>query len=93
MAQRARVHAFFGGMVQGVNFRYWTTTYARQIGLRGYVKNLLDGRVELVAEGQRDLLEELLSQIKRGRLGRYIADVQTEWGDYTGQFEDFDIRF
>lgn len=93
MAQRARLQAFFSGMVQGVNFRYWTTTYARGLRVTGYVKNLFDGRVELVAEGQGNLLEELLSQIKGGRLGRYIDDVQLNWDDYTGEFEAFDIRF
>ena len=63
MAQK-RIHAFFSGKVQGVGFRYTTKQYATKLGLIGWVKNLPDARVEMVAEGEEKQLTTLLTQLE-----------------------------
>ena len=66
----ARLHASVRGLVQGVSFRYYTLHRARELGLRGYVRNLWDGSVEVVAEGPRQSLEQLLTWLHQGHLPR-----------------------
>lgn len=58
-----RVTAFVRGEVQGVGFRWWTSAQARELGLVGYAKNLPDGRVEVLAQGDRDAVRELVSRL------------------------------
>lgn len=79
-------------MVQGVGFRYAARDMAVALGLTGWVRNLRDGRVEVVAEGSRDILKVFMDRVA-GRMGRYIKNADIEWGEATGEFNDFDIRF
>lgn len=86
---RCNVH--YAGRVQGVGFRATAASLARRLGLRGYVRNLRDGRVEMVAEGEPQDVERLLAQI-----GDYFGDCiagsdRTEVGA-TGEFDRFEIR-
>ena len=76
-----RVRAFVSGRVQGVGFRYFTQHEARRLGLNGYVRNLPDGRVEVVAEGSRRALEALVSALREGPAGAWVRGVQVEWTD------------
>lgn len=92
-SDKVRVHAIYGGRVQGVGLRFTAQRYANEIGVFGYVKNLWDGRVEIVAEGERKKVENFLERIKNGPLSHYIDDVETRFSEYTGQFRDFHIRF
>jgi len=85
---RADIH--FIGTVQGVGFRYTTLSFAQQLSLRGWVKNLSDGSVEAVIEGPREKIEELLSRLK-GQFGSFIRDQQIEWGEYRGEYDKFFI--
>ena len=85
-----RAHIFFSGSVQGVGFRYTCLSLARQFQLTGWVKNLSDGRVESVIEGPRATIEELLLKLK-GEFGSFIRDVQIEWLDPRGDFDEFSI--
>jgi acylphosphatase len=78
-------------MVQGVGFRYTAQDVASSLGLTGWVKNLYDGRVEVLAEGKLDDLKDFTNKIA-GCMGRYIKDADMEWGGATGEFSDFDIR-
>lgn len=61
-----RVHVFVSGRVQGVGFRFFTETAARNLGLTGWVRNLSDGRVEAVIEGPSDKVAALLDQMRKG---------------------------
>jgi len=64
MTTRSRIHAIFSGEVQGVGFRYHARNIAEELGVSGWVRNLDDGRVELVAEGKSESLDELIKLLK-----------------------------
>lgn len=89
---KKRIHAFYSGRVQGVGFRFTTEEIARELGVCGWVKNLRDGRVELVAEAEEELLTKFLEEIKRIFSG-YIKNVEIEYCPYSGEFKDFRIEF
>jgi acylphosphatase len=87
--QRHTIH--YTGHVQGVGFRYTTHSIARNHEVTGYVRNLPDGRVELVAEGDRQEMNAFLEAI-RDRLGNHIRDERHDIGPATGEFTTFEIR-
>jgi len=89
----ARFHAFISGRVQGVAFRFFAREVASELGLTGWVSNLYDGRVEVVAEGDREKLELFLAELKKGpRLAR-VEKVEVTWEEFRAEFSDFSIRF
>ena len=79
------------GLVQGVFFRREVTTRARYLGLQGWVRNLRDGRVEAVVEGDRSRLEELIRFCRSGPPGAKVSGVEVEWLDWKGEFQGFRI--
>lgn len=81
------------GSVQGVSFRRNTKLVADKLGLTGYVKNLPDSSVEVVAEGTDDKLKELLAFCRKGPEGAYVSDVEVEYKNATNEFTGFDIRY
>ena len=82
------------GRVQGVSFRFYTERRAGALGLTGYVRNLPGGRaVEVVAEGDRDSLTQLLEWLEEGPRGARVERVDVEWLDKIRGFEDFGVRF
>jgi acylphosphatase len=83
-----RAHIHFTGTVQGVGFRYTTLSFAQQLSLTGWVKNLSDGSVQAEVEGPREKIEELLSQLK-GQFGSFIREQQIEWVASRGEFDKF----
>jgi len=85
-----RAHIHFCGTVQGVGFRYTTLSFAQQLSLTGWVKNLSDGGVEASVEGPREKIEELLSKLKV-QFGSFIRDQQVEWLEYRGDCNVFSI--
>ena len=87
--ERATVH--YSGRVQGVGFRWRVRTAAEAHRVTGFVANLRDGRVLLVAEGERDEIERFLGEV-RERLADHVADAAVAWGAATGEFGDFDVR-
>ncbi len=87
-----RVHAFVAGVVQGVWFRYFVAREARRLGLAGFVRNLPDGRVEVVAEGERAALERLVAAFRTGPPSAEVQDVRVEWSDAPDRGGDFLIR-
>lgn len=89
----ARVTAIVTGLVQGVNFRWFTQRRASELGLVGYVRNHSDGSVEFVAEGLRDALERLLDAARVGPSSAVVENVQVKWEMPTGEFHRFEIRF
>lgn len=89
---QARWDILYVGTVQGVGFRYTARAIATRLAVAGYVKNLADGRVQLVAEGDPEELARLEEAIDQA-LGRYIARSTRSVWPATGEFEGFDIRF
>ena len=86
-----RREIYYSGRVQGVGFRYTTQQVASDFDLTGFVKNLSDGRVYLVAEAEPAELRRFLSEIDR-RLGRYISDRKIAELAASGEFSNFSIR-
>ena len=81
----------YSGRVQGVGFRYTTHSIARRHDVTGYVRNLPDGRVELVADGRRQEIESFLREI-RDHFSGHIRDERSDVQPATGEFTSFDIR-
>jgi acylphosphatase len=81
------------GRVQGVFFRDFTRSCAYELGLKGWVRNLMDGRVEVVAEGEKDSIQKLLERLKRGPAFARVEKVDVDWEDYKGEFRDFRILY
>ena len=88
----SRIHVFYSGRVQGVGFRFSAEGLAMNLGVTGWVKNLYDGRVELVAEAEGSTLKDFLSRIEK-YFRAYIQDVDIQWQDSTGEFRNFGIKF
>jgi len=89
---RMQIHAFISGKVQGVGFRNFTMRNARRIGgINGYVKNLDDGRVELVAEGNKFDLDKLVRMIKRGPRAANVKNVKIEERPFSGKYKKFEV--
>jgi acylphosphatase len=89
----ARVTAIVTGLVQGVNFRWFTQRRASELGLVGFVRNRSDSSVEFVAEGPRDALDRLLDAARTGPPSAVVENVEVAWDTYTGEFRRFEIRF
>ena len=88
-----RLHAVVEGRVQGVSFRFYTQHRARDLGLVGYVRNLGHGSVEVVAEGPREDLAELLAFLRVGPRAAFVTEVDTRWPAPTGGFDRFEVRY
>ena len=91
MSKRARVRTFYSGRVQGVGFRYTAKNVATGFEVTGTVRNLADGRVELIAEGLRDELEGFQQAIRESGLGSLIANEETVWEEAKNEFRGFAI--
>jgi acylphosphatase len=89
MEERARI--LITGQVQGVFFRREVTDLARRLGISGWVRNLPDGRVEALAEGERARLDELIRFCHVGPRGAVVRKVEVVWSDYSGEFRGFRI--
>ncbi len=86
-----RVHILVSGLVQGVCFRAATRERANALGLAGFVRNLSDGRVEIVAEGPRAALQALAAWARRGPPGSRVEAAATKWDKPTGEYSSFAI--
>jgi len=94
MADLALMSATVYGRVQGVYFRYFVRNVARNLSLTGYVRNVTTGdAVEVQAEGEKPQLDRLLEQLKTGPPGAWVKRVEIDWSDYSGQFDNFRIRY
>ena len=89
--KRCRLHVFYSGHVQGVGFRYTTKTVAAGFEVTGTVRNLPDGRVELIAEGARAELEAFRLAIRDAGLSGLIRDEQVAWSDAQNALHGFEI--
>jgi len=91
MAEK-RVHIYVTGMVQGVSFRYYTQQQAGRCGVGGWVRNLSDGRVEAVAEGEEDGVDRLIEWCHEGPRSARVDHVEVLPETPTGEFQGFRIR-
>ncbi len=87
-----RLHATVDGFVQGVGFRMFVIESARSLRLTGWVRNTFDGKVEVVAEGDRKALEQLLSKLRQGPRSALVQNVSQDWEQATGEFSRFDVK-
>lgn len=90
--EKRRLNARIVGRVQGVGYRYYSERQARRLGLTGWVRNLADGSVELVAEGEVAHLERLLQWCRQGPPSAAVENVDASWADATGEFDQFRTR-
>ncbi len=87
----ARVHLLISGLVQGVLFRKGMMELARARSINGWVRNLRDGRVEAVAEGEKTSLEALIQFCQVGPPGAKVRSVDIQWSEYKAEFRGFKI--
>jgi len=87
----ARVHVWVSGRVQGVCFRDFAERWGSMLGLTGWVRNLWDRRVEIVAEGDKAGLERLLERLRVGPPSARVEDFEVRWEEPSGEFSDFRI--
>jgi acylphosphatase len=82
-----RAHVFVSGMVQGVNFRWYTVQHARSADVGGWVRNLPDGRVEAVFEGNEGAVQRMVDWCREGPRHARVADVEVAWEEPEGLYE------
>lgn len=87
-----RLHALVEGRVQGVGFRFFVRDVATQLGCTGWVRNRWNGEVEVLAEGELKSLEHLLKELHRGPRAAFVTNVQAQWLEASGEFQDFRVR-
>ena len=87
-----RVHVFISGKVQGVFFRSSTKDRADELGITGWVRNLADGRVEAVFEGEEGNVEKMAQWCRRGPEYARVNDVEVISEQYKGEFKEFALR-
>ncbi|MFA6356213.1 MAG: acylphosphatase [Candidatus Omnitrophota bacterium] len=86
-----RIHIYYSGRVQGVGFRFTAEAAARKFRVSGFAKNLRDGRVEVVAEGDEGRIKDFMEGV-RDMMKRHISDEQASWEPATGEFRGFGIH-
>ncbi len=90
---KKRVHLYIEGIVQGVFYRAFTRDLALRNGLTGWVRNLPDGRVEVVFEGDEDAVAKAVTECYKGPPGARVRDIEMFEEPYRGEFGDFTIRY
>ncbi|MDD5551961.1 MAG: acylphosphatase [Candidatus Pacebacteria bacterium] len=93
MAEKVRAHIFVNGFVQGVFFRQNTLKRAKKIGVFGFVRNLPDGRVEAVFEGDKDRVEKMVEWMREGPENASVNNQEFKWEEYKEEFEEFEIHY
>lgn len=86
-------HIFISGRVQGVGFRHFTKINARELSVKGWVKNLSDGRVEAIFQGDVHQVEELINRCKKGPRSAYVKKLEVEDADDTTDYSSFEVQF
>jgi acylphosphatase len=87
-----RLHAVVEGRVQGVGFRYFVLNKALELKITGWVRNTANGDVEVIAEGDREELDELLTALHKGPRSAFVTNIQEKWDTPNGEFHNFGVR-
>ncbi|MCX7857209.1 MAG: acylphosphatase [Deltaproteobacteria bacterium] len=90
---RERAQIIVRGKVQGVFFRYNTMKVAQNLGIKGWVRNLKDGSVEILCEGESKDIDELIKWCWKGPPAALVEDVNVKKEEYMGEFQTFEIRY
>lgn len=93
MNKKARAHLLISGLVQGVFFRENTRQRAENFGLKGFVRNLPNGKVEAVFEGEKEKVEKIIEWCKKGPPAAKVYNVEIKWEDFKEEFKNFEIRY
>ena len=93
MQENTKVHAIISGRVQGVFYRLETQNAANRIGVNGWVRNLRDGTVEAVFEGEKDKVKSIIAWCQNGPQNARVDQVKVNYEDYTGEFSDFKVTY
>jgi len=88
-----RICMNISGYVQGVFFRENTKKKAKELGLKGYVKNLSDGSIEVVVEGDESNLKELINFCRNNPSGSRVKSIKVDYEEVKNEFKDFEIRY
>jgi acylphosphatase len=88
-----RAHLYISGRVQGVFFRYETKAMALKLGVNGWVRNLPNGQVEALVEGEKEKVEKLIEFCRKGPPGAHVTQVDVKWESPTGEFKSFVIKY
>jgi acylphosphatase len=90
---KARAHVFIDGRVQGVFYRAFTRDLAHNLSLNGWVRNLRDGRVEALFEGEKSVIEKAIHACYEGPPGARVSNIEVKWEPYTGEEKGFSVRY
>jgi len=90
---KTRIHVFISGLVQGVFFRSETRRVAKNLDIKGWVKNLHDGRVEVLAEGEKENIDKLIEFLKVGPTAATVDKVDIKIESFKNEFNDFEIKY
>ncbi len=90
---KTRAHVFISGRVQGVFFRASTRNECRMLGLTGWVRNMPDGRVEAVFEGDKAAVDAMISWCREGPPSSRVDDVEVKREECRGEFDDFGVKY
>lgn len=88
-----RVHIYVSGIVQGVFFRHNTISKAKELGLNGWVRNLRDGRVEIICEGNGDCIDRMIEWCSEGPRDAYVENLDIRWEEFKNEFNSFQITY
>jgi acylphosphatase len=89
----ARAHIIISGRVQGVFYRAFTRELALNLDLNGWVRNLYDGNVEAVFEGEKHVIEQAIKKCHIGPPGSRVTDIEVHWETFVGDQKGFMIRY
>ena len=91
MEEKVMVHIFISGRAQGVFFRDGMRKQAQKLGIFGWVRNLEDGRVEAVLEGEKEKVEKILEWAKKGPMFARVDNIDIQWQEYKNEFQNFEV--
>ena len=92
MSEHVKAHVIVSGLVQMVGFRFFVLRLANEYGLTGWVRNTPQGRVEIEVEGDNGLITEFLKEVRIGPPSSRVTGIEVQWGIYTGEYSDFQVR-
>ena len=90
---KSRTRLIIKGIVQGVSFRYYTQREARKYGVAGWVRNLPDGSVAALFEGEEEDIEAMIQWCRQGPPGARVTEVIVQPDEYQGEFQSFSVTF
>ena len=86
-------HVVISGLVQGVGYRWHVMRKAEEYNLKGYVRNLYNGDVEVEVEGYQPMILDFIKELRIGARSAHVTDMKIEWGEYENKYKNFDIKF